>query len=89
MEHNPICKGCKQEFVFKTARKDFFEAAKYFEMPLFCPKCFEAHLEKIWKYPGQQRAIICSSCGIESKLHFVPAKDQEVFCPKCYQLKKS
>ncbi|EKD81392.1 MAG: nucleoside diphosphate kinase [uncultured bacterium] len=83
-----ICRNCGFDSKVADAHRDFLDNHGCSQPPLYCNACFVERLSQIWEVPGERRIAICSKCGMETRLHFVPIQDRPVFCPQCYNRRK-
>lgn len=81
-----ICSDCGKQYVWTAGEQDFYKQ-KGFEAPHRCPECRE-------KRKNERRAtrtmtkIVCSQCGKEDEVPFVPRKGTGVLCRDCFAAKK-
>ncbi|MDD3145704.1 MAG: zinc-ribbon domain containing protein [Candidatus Riflebacteria bacterium] len=80
-----VCHSCGLEKTVSPEKLKFFAEKGYEQEPMFCETCINARLDQIWETPGERRCAICSDCGCETRLNFVPCKELPVYCPKCYK----
>ncbi|HAE40407.1 MAG TPA: zinc-binding protein [Candidatus Riflebacteria bacterium] len=82
---NYYCRNCGCECIITDAQRNFLEGYGCSQPPLFCDACFTAELSQVWEMPGERRVAVCSECGVETRLHFVPSLGRPVFCPQCHK----
>lgn len=82
---NYICRNCGCESKLTDSHRNFLEEHDCFQPPFYCSTCFSKRLSDIWEIPGEKRIAICSECGIETRLHFVPCNDRPVYCSQCFK----
>ena len=80
-----ICRCCGLERNISPEKHRFFLEKGYDCTPMFCDSCVSARLDQIWEPLGERRAAICSDCGCETRLNFVPCKELPVYCSECYK----
>ena len=79
------CRSCGCESKLTDAHRNFLEEHGCLRPPFYCSACFAQRLSEIWEVPGERRIAVCSACGAETRLHFVPCQDRPVFCPQCFK----
>lgn len=80
-----ICRSCGLEKPVSPEKQKLFVEKGYNHTPLFCDVCISARLDQIWETPGERRIAICSDCGRETRLNFVPCKERPVYCADCFK----
>jgi CxxC-x17-CxxC domain-containing protein len=87
------CRDCGQEFVFTVGEQEFFDQKGFTNAPTRCSACRSAR-KSSGGYSGggysdggprEMHTAICSQCGKEAKVPFVPRGDRPVFCTECFQ----
>ena len=85
------CRECGKEFVFTAGEQEFHAMKGFTNTPVRCPDCRAAR-KASGGFGGQRRGgfremhtTVCSSCGKEAKVPFVPSGDKPVFCYDCFQ----
>lgn len=79
------CRSCGLEKTIVHEKQKLLIEKGYVQPPLFCDVCITTRLEQIWENPGERRLAICSDCGCETKLNFVPCQERPVYCPDCFK----
>ncbi|HNX75851.1 MAG TPA: zinc-ribbon domain containing protein [Candidatus Rifleibacterium sp.] len=80
-----VCRSCGGRIAFPSDKHRFLAEKGYENQAFFCDDCISARLDQIWETPGERRTAICSDCGRETRLHFVPCKELPVYCPECHK----
>jgi len=83
------CRNCGQIVNISPEKQGFLAEKGYEGRLLFCDACINARLDQIWEAPGERRVAICSDCGCETRLNFVPCKELPVYCPQCFKKRNS
>ena len=83
------CHACACEVGLSDARIDFLSEYGCEQPPLYCNTCFAERLRQIWEVPGEKRVAVCSICGVQTRLCFVPCLDRPVYCRQCFQAKNA
>lgn len=79
-----VCEDCGKEFVFTVAEQEFYQERGFENEPKRCPDC-----RKKRKTDGRSRQvvetpIVCSQCGKEDTVPFVPSAGRPVLCRECF-----
>ncbi|PKL50143.1 MAG: hypothetical protein CVV42_03910 [Candidatus Riflebacteria bacterium HGW-Riflebacteria-2] len=82
---NLVCRCCGGSFSLSDAQRNFLTEHDCAAPPLYCSSCFADRLRQIWEVPGEKRVAVCSVCGIQTRLCFVPCQDRPVYCQKCFR----
>ena len=79
------CQDCGTSFVFSESEQQFFSERGY-TPPMRCPDCRRARREGRRDHRRERvmTDIICSSCGKEAQVPFVPRPDRPVYCSECH-----
>ncbi len=80
-----ICRSCGLEKTIVVEKQKFMTEKGYDRQPMFCEDCIVARLDQIWETPGEKRLVLCSDCGRETRLTFVPYKELPLYCPECFK----
>ncbi len=86
---NLICRSCGIAFYLSDAHRNFLVEHGCDVEPFYCHTCFADRLREICEIPGERRVAICSICGAQTRLCFIPCQDRPVYCNKCYRQAKS
>ncbi|HLI52300.1 MAG TPA: zinc-ribbon domain containing protein [Thermomicrobiaceae bacterium] len=90
------CRDCGQEFVFTAGEQQFYAEKGFTNEPRRCPDCrrnakqrrdggssygssYEPRGERTM-YPA-----VCSKCGKDTMVPFMPRNDKPVYCSDCFQ----
>jgi CxxC-x17-CxxC domain-containing protein len=95
------CVDCGEEFVFTAGEQVFYRQHGLSHAPNRCKKCREArknqraggdrHGAEAAPGGGRQREMhtaVCSECGAETQVPFVPTSSRPIYCRDCYQSHK-
>jgi CxxC-x17-CxxC domain-containing protein len=95
------CKDCGTQFVFTAGEQEFFASRGLMHPPGRCPSCRAARKARIGegggseagyrsaRGPREMHTAICSNCGQEAQVPFVPRGDKPVYCSSCYEQVRS
>lgn len=82
------CRECGSEFVFSAGEQEFYAAKGLMNEPARCPDCRSARRARLnGGELGARREMhpaICASCGIETRVPFLPRGDRPVYCSTCF-----
>ena len=83
------CSDCGTEFIFTAGEQQFFHDKNFQNEPKRCKAC------KGKRQPGASGAgrtettTVCSNCGRETTVPFIPRKGLPVYCRECYDIRKA
>lgn len=90
------CRDCGTEFVFTAGEQQFYAEKGFTNEPRRCPSCRRA--AKTGRDAGgssyggygaraerTMHPAVCSNCGKETMVPFVPLNDKPVYCSDCFQ----
>lgn len=83
-EEKLICDDCGCEFIFTIGEQEFFALKGLTNKPKRCTECRKTRKVKNKK---QLHDAICSKCGVETKVPFIPIEGKEIFCRECFTKK--
>ena len=80
------CRDCGREFLFTAGEQEFYQSRGLQNEPRRCPECRAARRAS----DGNGRArvlhdVICSNCGKQTQVPFVPTGTRPVYCLDCFQ----
>jgi CxxC-x17-CxxC domain-containing protein len=86
------CVQCGSDFTF-SADDQQYHAERGYQDPKRCPTCRSARrASQGGGYGGysdrpqrEMHTAICSRCGREARVPFIPRTDRPVYCSDCYQ----
>ena len=84
------CRECGREFVFTGGEQEFYAAKGLVNEPGRCADCRAARRERMngsGLDTGARREMhpaICGSCGVETRVPFLPRGDRPVYCSSCF-----
>ena len=95
------CRDCGQPFTFTAGEQEFYAEKGFTNQPSRCPDCRRANKAARssgggssyssgggYGAPRQERTMhpaVCSDCGKETMVPFVPRNDKPVYCSDCFQ----
>ncbi|MHB0914028.1 MAG: zinc-ribbon domain containing protein [Armatimonadota bacterium] len=88
------CRDCGAEFTFTAGEQEFHAEKGFTNTPVRCRDCRSRRKTGGGGggYGGGEREMhtaICSSCGKEARVPFVPRGDKPVYCSDCFQSQRS
>lgn len=89
------CRDCGRDFVFTAGEQEFHAQKGFTNTPARCPDCRTARKASGSfggsrnSGPREMHTAVCSSCGKEAQVPFVPRGDKPVFCSDCFQNQRS
>jgi len=99
-----VCRDCGSEFVFTAGEQEFYAQKGFTNQPSRCPDCRRAAKASRNgggssygnSYGGGGGArpertmhpAVCSACGKETMVPFVPSNDKPVYCSDCFQSRR-
>jgi len=85
------CTDCGKTFTFSAGEQEFFAGKGFTNKPNRCPDCRVARKATSTgrsSNASEQREmhdVVCSECGRETQVPFVPRGDRPVYCRECFQ----
>ncbi|MBI2940827.1 MAG: zinc-ribbon domain containing protein [Chloroflexi bacterium] len=95
------CRDCGTPFVFSASEQEFYAQKGFTNEPGRCPTCRAARkASRGGGYGGggdgrgddRPRTLhpaVCSQCGKETQVPFVPRGDKPVYCSDCFESRRS
>jgi CxxC-x17-CxxC domain-containing protein len=99
-----VCRDCGSEFVFTAGEQEFYAQKGFTNQPSRCPDCRRAakasrngggsYGNNSYGGGGGSRPertmhpAVCSACGKETMVPFVPSNDKPVYCSDCFQSRR-
>ena len=80
------CRDCGRDFLFTAGEQEFYQTRGLQNEPRRCPECRAAR--RTTEGNGRTRAmhdVICSNCGKQTQVPFVPTGARPVYCLDCFQ----
>lgn len=78
------CVDCGKQFVWTAGEQDFYKQKGFNNPPSRCPDC-RAKRKAERMSSRSMTKIVCSQCGKEDEVPFVPRKGTGVLCRECFQ----
>ena len=97
------CRDCGATFTFTAGEQEFYAEKGFTNEPTRCPDCRRAakaargdsgYSSRSSGGYGSGRAertmhpAVCSSCGKDTMVPFVPSSDKPVYCSDCFQSRR-
>jgi CxxC-x17-CxxC domain-containing protein len=95
------CVDCGEQFVFTAGERTFYEEKGLSHPPTRCKRCREQRKAQRGSGGGggggrdrgdsegrPMHTTVCSNCGAETQVPFVPVSGRPVYCRNCYQSMK-
>ena len=82
-----VCVECSAAFTFTVGEQEFFASRGYTNEPKRCPDCRGARKNQQRGYSGAPREmhpVVCTQCGTDTMVPFVPRGDRHVYCSDCF-----
>jgi len=98
-----VCRDCGSEFVFTAGEQEFYAQKGFTNQPSRCPDCRRSakaarngggSYGNSYSGGGGSRPertmhpAVCSACGKETMVPFVPSNDKPVYCSDCFQSRR-
>jgi len=92
------CVSCGEEFVFTAGEQEFYKNRGLAHEPTRCKSCREARKTTRGgnghstgaSFGGDRELhlVVCSECGNETQVPFLPTSGRPVFCRDCYRSRR-
>jgi CxxC-x17-CxxC domain-containing protein len=96
------CVDCGEDFLFTAGEQAFYASKGLTNAPTRCKNCREARkLQRAESPQGahgparsrpggarEMHTAVCSNCGVETQVPFVPVASRPVFCKDCYEAQR-
>lgn len=91
-----VCRDCGANFIFTAGEQAFYQQKGFQHEPVRCPNCRRSRKDggggggfsdRPSMGGGGSRPkfkAICSSCGVETEVPFMPSGDRPVYCRTCF-----
>ena len=98
------CKDCGTQFVFTAGEQEFYASRGLMHAPGRCPSCRSARKARLgsdsqgmgadggYRRERSQREMhpaVCSNCGKDTLVPFLPRGDKPVYCSSCFEQVRS
>ena len=81
------CRDCGKQFVWSAGEQEFYKQKGFENAPTRCADCRSK--KKAEKRANRQMTkIVCSTCGKEDEVPFIPKKGTGVLCRECFAKQK-
>lgn len=97
-DKNLTCRDCGRDFVFTAGEQEFHAMKGFTNAPVRCPECRTARKSsggggfgerRGFGAPREMHTAVCSECGKEAQVPFVPRGDRPVYCSDCFQAQRN
>lgn len=98
-DKNLVCRDCGTSFVFTEGEQGFYAQRGFTNEPSRCPSCRAARkASREGGYGGgsgyerprrEMHPAVCSQCGKQTEVPFVPSGDKPVYCSECFEARRS
>jgi CxxC-x17-CxxC domain-containing protein len=96
------CVDCGEDFLFTAGEQAFYASKGLSNTPTRCKKCRDTRKQQRAEMgraqhvagggraggPREMHAAVCSTCGAETQVPFVPVAGRPVFCRDCYSSRR-
>ncbi len=92
------CASCGEEFVFTAGEQEFYRSRGLTHEPTRCKGCRDVRKHsRGGEAPGANTTsagerefttVVCSECGTETRVPFVPTAGKPVYCRDCYRARR-
>lgn len=87
------CRDCDSAFVWSAGEQAFYAAKNLMNPPGRCPACrarARAAREAGGMAGGARHRelfpVVCSRCGVQTQVPFMPRDDRPVYCSSCFDI---
>lgn len=87
-----VCRDCATEFIWSSGEQAFYASKNLMNPPSRCPVC-RARARALRDSGGQATRghrelfpVVCSRCGVQTQVPFMPRDDRPVYCSSCFDL---
>lgn len=90
------CRDCGASFLFTQGEQEFYAERGFTNEPSRCPSC--RSMRRAERGSGVRAAdrgrremhpAVCSRCGKDTTVPFVPRGDKPVYCSECFEATRS
>jgi len=82
------CEDCGAEFVWTASEQEFYQERGFENPPKRCAAC-RAKRKSERQTQRVETKIVCSECGKEDTVPFVPTAGRPVLCRECFAKSKA
>ena len=81
------CRDCGRDFTFTSGEQDFYQTRGLQHEPRRCPDCRTARRVSDGgpRSSREMHDVICSNCGKQTQVPFIPTGSRPVYCMDCFQ----
>jgi CxxC-x17-CxxC domain-containing protein len=86
------CRDCGTQFIWSAGEQAFYASKNLMNSPSRCPACraqARASRESGGRLARANRElfpVVCSRCGVQTQVPFLPRDDRPVYCSSCFDL---
>ena len=78
-----VCRDCGNQFTWTAGEQEFYKQKGFDNSPTRCPDCRTKRKAERMSQRTMSK-IVCSNCGKEDEVPFVPRKGTGVLCRACF-----
>jgi CxxC-x17-CxxC domain-containing protein len=79
------CSDCGCDFVFTAGEQEFYESKGLTNSPKRCKNCRSQKKRSPQRFGHKKMyRAICSECGCQTEVPFIPSNDKPVYCKECF-----
>lgn len=78
-----VCRDCGKEFIWTAGEQEFYQQKGFENPPFRCNDCRQKRKSDRMTTRVMSK-IVCSKCGKEDEVPFVPRKGTGVLCRECF-----
>jgi CxxC-x17-CxxC domain-containing protein len=90
-----VCVDCGAEFVHSAEDQEYYTQKGFASEPKRCPTCRASRRsmregdgvhERGAAGPREYFAVVCTRCGNQAQVPFMPHMDRPVYCSDCFRM---
>lgn len=84
------CVECSAEFIFTASEQEFYAEKGFQNEPKRCNECRQARKRnnRNDRNDREMHDVVCSECGKDCQVPFLPREDKPVYCNECFKNKR-
>jgi CxxC-x17-CxxC domain-containing protein len=89
------CRDCGENFTWSAGEQSFYASKHLANTPSRCPSC-RARARSARESGGaigsrsrELFPVVCSRCGVQTQVPFMPRDDRPVYCSACFDVVRS